>query len=57
VAKRLYLEVYYDRSYDPDLGWIPLRHLSYGQRRRLAIEVALVDEELLQQTRNGREGS
>ncbi len=41
VAKRLYLEVYYDRSYDPDLGWIPLRHLSYGQRRRLAIEVAL----------------
>ena len=42
VAKRLYLEVYYDRSYDPDMGWIPLRHLSYGQRRRLAIEVALV---------------
>jgi ABC-type lipoprotein export system ATPase subunit len=41
VAKRLYLEVYYDRSYDPDLGWIPLRHLSYGQRRRLAIEAAL----------------
>jgi ABC-type lipoprotein export system ATPase subunit len=41
VAKRLYLEVYYDRSYDPDLGWIPIRHLSYGQRRRLAIEAAL----------------
>jgi energy-coupling factor transporter ATP-binding protein EcfA2 len=41
VAKRLYLEVYYDRSYDPDLGWVPIRHLSYGQRRRLAIEVAL----------------
>jgi energy-coupling factor transporter ATP-binding protein EcfA2 len=41
VARRLYLEVYYDRSYDPDLGWIPIRHLSYGQRRRLAIEVAL----------------
>jgi hypothetical protein len=41
VASRLYLEVYYDRSYDPDLGWIPLRHLSYGQRRRLAIEAAL----------------
>ena len=41
VARRLYLEVYYDRSYDPDLGWIPLRHLSYGQRRRLAIEAAL----------------
>lgn len=41
VARRLYLEVYYDRSYDPDLGWIPIRHLSYGQRRRLAIEAAL----------------
>jgi len=41
VAKRLYLEVYYNRSYDPDLGWIPIRHLSYGQRRRLAIEAAL----------------
>jgi hypothetical protein len=41
VAKRLYLEVYYDRAYDPDLGWVPIRHLSYGQRRRLAIEVAL----------------
>jgi len=41
VAKRLYLEVYYDRSYDPDLSWIPMRHLSYGQRRRLAIEAAL----------------
>jgi len=41
VAKRLYLEVYYDRAYDPDLGWIPIRRLSYGQRRRLAIEAAL----------------
>jgi hypothetical protein len=41
VARRLYMEVYYDRSYDPDLGWIPIRHLSYGQRRRLAIEAAL----------------
>jgi len=41
VAKRLYLEVYYDRSYDPDLGWIPIRNLSYGQKRRLAIEAAL----------------
>jgi energy-coupling factor transporter ATP-binding protein EcfA2 len=41
VAKRLYLEVYYDRAFDPDLGWTPLRHLSYGQRRRLAIEAAL----------------
>ena len=35
------LEVYYDRAYDPDLGWIPIGHLSYGQRRRLAIEAAL----------------
>ncbi|MCC6032299.1 MAG: AAA family ATPase [Pyrobaculum sp.] len=42
VARRFYLEVYYDRSYDPDLGWIPIRRLSYGQRRRLAIEAALV---------------
>jgi hypothetical protein len=41
VARRLYLEVYYDRSYDPDLGWIPIRRLSYGQKRRLAIEAAL----------------
>jgi len=41
VAKRLYLEVYYDRAYDPDRGWIPLKNLSYGQKRRLAIEVAL----------------
>jgi ABC-type multidrug transport system ATPase subunit len=41
VARRLYLEVYYDKARDPDLGWIPIRHLSYGQRRRLAIEAAL----------------
>jgi len=41
VAKRLYLEVYYDRAYDPDRGWVPLKNLSYGQRRRLAIEAAL----------------
>ena len=41
VARRLYLEVYYDMARDPDLGWIPIRHLSYGQRRRLAIEAAL----------------
>jgi len=41
VARRLYLEVYYDKVRDPDLGWIPIRHLSYGQKRRLAIEAAL----------------
>jgi ABC-type branched-subunit amino acid transport system ATPase component len=41
VAKRLYLEVYYDKYYDPDGGWVPLSYLSYGQRRQLAIEVAL----------------
>ena len=39
IAKRL--DVYYDKVYDPDLGWIPIRHLSYGQRRRLVIEAAL----------------
>jgi ABC-type multidrug transport system ATPase subunit len=42
VSKRLYLEVYYDKAYDPDLGWIPIRQLSYGQKRRLVIDVALV---------------
>jgi len=41
VAKRLYLEVYYDKYYDPDGGWVPLSYLSYGQRRQLAIEAAL----------------
>jgi energy-coupling factor transporter ATP-binding protein EcfA2 len=41
VARRLYVEVYYDKAHDPELGWIPLAHLSYGQRRRLAIEAAL----------------
>jgi energy-coupling factor transporter ATP-binding protein EcfA2 len=41
VARRLYLEVCHNKYYDPDLGWIPLRQLSYGQRRRLAIEAAL----------------
>jgi ATP-binding cassette subfamily F protein uup len=47
IAKQLYLEVYYDRSYDPDLGWIPIRHLSYGQRRRLVIEAALEAADLV----------
>jgi len=42
VAGRLYLEAYYDHARDPGLGrWIPLANLSYGQRRRLAIETAL----------------
>jgi len=40
VARRLYLEVYYDKVRE-DLNWIPIRNLSYGQRRRLAIEAAL----------------
>jgi energy-coupling factor transporter ATP-binding protein EcfA2 len=41
VARRLYLEVYYDKYYDPDRDWVPLSSLSYGQKRRLAIEAAL----------------
>jgi energy-coupling factor transporter ATP-binding protein EcfA2 len=42
ITGRLYLEVYYDHARDPGLGrWIPLARLSYGQRRRLAIEAAL----------------
>jgi ABC-type uncharacterized transport system ATPase subunit len=42
VATRwLYPEVYYDKYYDPDRGWVPLTHLSYGQKRQLAIEAAL----------------
>ena len=40
VARRLYLEVYYDKARE-DLNWIPIRNLSYGQKRRLAIEAAL----------------
>ena len=40
VARRLYLEVYYDKVRE-DLNWIPIRNLSYGQKRRLAIEAAL----------------
>jgi ABC-type cobalt transport system, ATPase component len=34
-------DVYYSHVYDPDLGWVPIADLSYGQRRRLAIEAAL----------------
>jgi len=41
VAKRLSVEVYYNLYYDPDRGWTPLAYLSYGQKRRLAIEAAL----------------
>jgi ABC-type branched-subunit amino acid transport system ATPase component len=41
VAKRLTFEVYYDKYYDPDKGWVPLAYFSYGQKRRLAIEAAL----------------
>jgi len=41
VARRLYLEVYYDKYYDPDRDWVPLSSLSYGQKRRLAIDAAL----------------
>jgi len=41
VARRLYMEAYYDRVYDEDRGWLQIRELSYGQRRRLAIDAAL----------------
>jgi ABC-type multidrug transport system ATPase subunit len=41
VAGRLYLETYYNMVRDPDRGWIYVKELSYGQRRRLAIEAAL----------------
>ncbi|MFP3168798.1 MAG: AAA family ATPase [Thermoproteus sp.] len=41
IASRLYVDVYYDKFYDPDRGWRPLSELSYGERRRLAIEAAL----------------
>jgi len=34
-------DVYYSHVYDPDLGWVPIDNLSYGQKRRLAIEAAL----------------
>jgi energy-coupling factor transporter ATP-binding protein EcfA2 len=41
VARRLSVEVYYNLYYDPDRGWIPLAYMSYGQKKRLAIEAAL----------------
>jgi len=41
VVSKLYIDVYYDKFYDPDRGWQPLSRLSYGERRRLAIEAAL----------------
>jgi len=47
VARRLYLEVYCNMYYDPDRGWAPLRHLSYGEKRRLAIEAALETADLV----------
>lgn len=34
-------DVYYNYAYDPDLEWVPIANLSYGQKRRLAIEAAL----------------
>jgi hypothetical protein len=40
VASKLYIDVYYDKFYD-GRGWQPLSRLSYGERRRLAIEAAL----------------
>jgi ABC-type multidrug transport system ATPase subunit len=44
VASRLYIDVYCDKFYDPDRGWQPLSRLSYGERRRLAIEAALATD-------------
>jgi energy-coupling factor transporter ATP-binding protein EcfA2 len=41
VAKRLSVDVYYNLYYDSNRGWAPLAQLSYGQKRRLAIEAAL----------------
>ncbi len=41
IVNKLYIDVYCDRFYDPDRGWQPLSRLSYGERRRLAIEAAL----------------
>jgi ABC-type branched-subunit amino acid transport system ATPase component len=42
TARQLSVEVYYNLYYDPDRGWIPLTHMSYGRKRRLAIEAALL---------------
>jgi ABC-type branched-subunit amino acid transport system ATPase component len=41
IVRQLSVEVYYNLYYDPDKGWIPLTHMSYGRKRRLAIEAAL----------------
>ena len=41
TARRLYLEVYYNLAYDADLGWLPIKQLSYGQKRRLVVDAAL----------------
>jgi ABC-type branched-subunit amino acid transport system ATPase component len=41
VVNKLFIDVYYDKFYSLDRGWQPLSRLSYGERRRLAIEAAL----------------
>jgi len=47
VARKLSLEIYYNKFYDPDKGWRPLSALSYGERRRLAIEAALTASDVV----------
>jgi len=47
VVSRLFIDVYYDKYYDPDRGWRPLSALSYGERRRLAIEAALAAADII----------
>jgi len=47
VVRKLSLEIYYNKFYDPDRGWRPLSALSYGERRRLAIEAALAASDIV----------
>ena len=47
VVRKLSLEIYYNKFYDPDRGWRPLSALSYGERRRLAIEAALAASDVV----------
>jgi ABC-type arginine transport system ATPase subunit len=47
VVSKLFIDVYYDKYYDPDRGWRPLSALSYGERRRLAIEAALAASDVV----------
>jgi len=47
VARRLSVEVYHNLYCDPDRGWIPLAYMSYGQKRRLAIEAALASADVV----------